>query len=73
MCRSLAMELHYPSESSPPLSNKASAVNSSGGASPILTYTAAKNGSILEGPVVVIIRHGKTEYNKLGIFTGATS
>eukprot|EP00595_Chromulina_sp_UTEXLB2642_P000043 CAMPEP_0196761892 /NCGR_PEP_ID=MMETSP1095-20130614/1201_1 /TAXON_ID=96789 ORGANISM="Chromulina nebulosa, Strain UTEXLB2642" /NCGR_SAMPLE_ID=MMETSP1095 /ASSEMBLY_ACC=CAM_ASM_000446 /LENGTH=367 /DNA_ID=CAMNT_0042111961 /DNA_START=478 /DNA_END=1578 /DNA_ORIENTATION=+ len=24
----------------------------------------------IDGPVVVIIRHGKTEYNKLGIFTG---
>lgn len=22
------------------------------------------------GPIVVIIRHGKTEYNKLGLFTG---
>lgn len=24
----------------------------------------------IDGPIVVIIRHGKTEYNKLGIFTG---
>lgn len=24
----------------------------------------------IDGPVVVITRHGKTEYNKLGIFTG---
>lgn len=26
--------------------------------------------SSLDGPFIVIIRHGKTEYNKLGIFTG---
>ena len=24
----------------------------------------------IEGPLIVIIRHGKTEYNKLGLFTG---
>ena len=28
---------------------------------------AQQDGS---GPIVVIIRHGKTEYNKLGLFTG---
>lgn len=29
-----------------------------------------RKNSIFNGPVVVITRHGKTEYNKLGIFTG---
>jgi Histidine phosphatase superfamily (branch 1) len=24
----------------------------------------------IEGPLIVIIRHGKTEHNKLGLFTG---
>lgn len=24
----------------------------------------------IKGPIIVIIRHGKTEHNKLGLFTG---
>lgn len=26
--------------------------------------------SSIKGPLIVIIRHGKTEHNKLGLFTG---
>lgn len=34
------------------------------------TATASGRRSLIEEPYVVIVRHGQTEYNKLGIFTG---
>jgi len=34
------------------------------------TATASGRRSLIKEPYVVIVRHGQTEYNKLGIFTG---
>lgn len=36
----------------------------------INTNTKAKRDPVLEQPLLVIIRHGKTEHNQLGLFTG---
>lgn len=39
-------------------------------AKPLSTRTNAILNPILSRPLLVIIRHGKTEHNKLGLFTG---
>ena len=33
-------------------------------------YRAGFTAAELQGPLLIIIRHGKTEHNKLGLFTG---
>ena len=34
------------------------------------TYKSYNSDVLTEGPIICIIRHGKTEHNKLGLFTG---
>ena len=38
--------------------------------SAVSTVLPTNNMNTAKKPLIVIIRHGKTEYNKLGIFTG---
>jgi len=36
----------------------------------LVNNTVSGRRSLIEEPYVIIVRHGQTEYNKLGIFTG---
>jgi 2,3-bisphosphoglycerate-dependent phosphoglycerate mutase len=43
---------------------------SSGGDEHVEKRTFRRNSQLIDGDFIVMIRHGRTEYNKLGIFTG---
>lgn len=70
----VAMQLHLPTESESLLTKQGGRRNNESGSDTVASLTdeelRVQNENLPPSPRIVIIRHGKTEYNKLGIFTG---